>query len=140
MNTLSRYLAPIAVVAMLAGCGLKEKFKDADAEVARFHSNLDAERYQAIWDTTAPQFRSMTRQADFQKILEAVHRKLGKVTGSKQVGWNANAGTGGSTVTVTMDTTFEKGPGGETFVYTKGADQQLKLVGYNINSQQMMLN
>lgn len=135
-----RYLAPIAAVAMLAGCGLEEKFKDADAQVARFHAAIDGEQWQAIWDMTSPAFRQVSRQADFQKLLEAVHRKLGKVKDSKQVGWNANAGTSGSTLVVTMQTTFERGSGAEQFVFAKDAGQQLKLAGYHINSQEMILN
>jgi hypothetical protein len=140
MNRMSRYLAPIVAVAMLGGCGMKESFKDADAAVARFHAALDAEQWQAIWDVTAPQFRQQSKQADLQRILEAVHRKLGKVRQTKQVGWNANAGTAGSMVTLTMATDFERGSGTEQFVYVRAADQQLKLAGYNIQSQEIMLN
>jgi len=140
MNRMSRYLAPIVAVAMLGGCGLKESFKDAEAAVARFHAALDAEQWQAIWNMTAPQMRQQTKQADFQRIVEAVHRKLGKVRQTKQVGWNANAGTSGSTLTLTMDTAFEHGSGTEQFVYMRAADQSLKLAGYNIQSQEMMLN
>lgn len=144
MNRMSRYLAPILAVAMpaamLTGCGLKESFKDADAAVARFHAALDAEQWQAIWKTTDPQMRQQTKQADFQRILEAVHRKLGKVRQTKQVGWNANASTSGSTLTLTMETAFEHGSGTEQFVYMRAADQPLKLAGYDIQSQEMLLN
>lgn len=144
MNRMSRYLAPILAVAMpaamLTGCGLKGSFKDADAAVARFHAALDAEQWQAIWNTTDPSFRQQTKQATFQRILEAVHRKLGKVRQTKQVGWNANASTSGSTLTLTMDTAFEHGSGTEQFVYKRAADQSLKLAGYDIQSQEMLLN
>ena len=139
MNRMTRYLAPIAAVAMLAGCGLKEQFKDADRDVARFHAALDAGNYDGIWGMTGPTFRAATKRAEFQKVLEAVHRKLGKVRNSKQTGWNANAGTSGRTLVVTMATTFERGSGTETFTYAKDADQ-LMLAGYNIQSEEMMLN
>jgi hypothetical protein len=140
MNRMSRYLAPIVAVAMLGGCGLKESFKDADAAVARFHAALDGEQWQAIWNMTAPQLRQQSTQADFQRMLQAVHRKLGKVRQTKQVGWNANASTSGSTVTLTMETGFERGSGTEQFVYTRAADQSLKLAGYDIQSRDMLLN
>ncbi|MEJ2409405.1 MAG: hypothetical protein P8Y58_08945, partial [Novosphingobium sp.] len=68
------------------------------------------------------------------------HRKLGKVRDSKQVGWNANATTGGTFLTITMQTTFENGTGTEQFVYRKGDEGKLTLMGYNIQSQDMMLN
>jgi len=135
---MTRYLVPIAAVAMLSGCGLQEQFKDADREVARFHAALDAGNYDAIWAMTGPKFRAATKQAEFQKVLDAVHRKLGKVRSTKQTGWNANAGTSGRTLVVTMATTFERGSGTETFTYAKDADQ-LTLAGYDIQSREMML-
>ena len=42
MNRLGRYLVPFAAAAMLAGCGVKESFKDAEVEVGKFHQALDA--------------------------------------------------------------------------------------------------
>jgi hypothetical protein len=140
MNRMARYLVPIVAVAMLPACGLKQSFADADTAVERFHAALDQGQWQAIWNTTAPQFRQQTRQADFERILQAVHRKLGKVKQSKQVGWNANAGTSQSSVTVTMATDFERGSGTEQFIYVKAADQSLELAGYDIQSKEMMLD
>jgi len=140
MNGLARYLMPFAAAAMLAGCGMKESFADAGLEVAKFHRALDAGRTQEIWNDADPQLRSATQQAQFAKLIDAVHRKLGKVRSSKQVGWNANATTGGTFVTLTMETVFEHGSGVEQFVYRKGDGGRMALVGYNIQSQDMMLD
>lgn len=140
MNALARYLMPFAAAAMLAGCGMKESFADAGLEVAKFHRALDAGRAQEIWKSADPQLRSTTQQAQFVKLIDAVHRKLGKVRSSKQVGWNANATTGGTFVTLTMETAFEHGSGVEQFVYRKADGGHMALVGYNIQSQDMMLD
>ncbi|WP_132384902.1 DUF4019 domain-containing protein [Novosphingobium sp. PhB165] len=140
MNRLTRYLVPFAAVAMLAGCGMKESFADAGLEVAKFHRALDAGRSQEIWNNADPQFRSASQQAQFAKLIDAVHRKLGKVRTSKQVGWNANATTDGTFVTLTMQTAFEHGTGVEQFVYRKRDAGHMALVGYNIQSQDMMLD
>ena len=140
MNRFGRYLMPFAAAAMLAGCGMKESFEDAGVEVAKFHRALDAGRAQEIWNSADPQFRGATQQAQFTKLIDAVHGKLGKVRASKQTGWNANATTGGTFVTLTMETTFERGSGVEQFVYRKGDGGHMALVGYNIQSQDMMLN
>ncbi|MCT2400637.1 DUF4019 domain-containing protein [Novosphingobium mangrovi (ex Huang et al. 2023)] len=125
---------------MLAGCGVKESIEDASAQVDQFHAALDAGDWQAVWKRADPELRKATRREQFGRLLKAVHRKLGNVQSSRQVGWNANATTGGSFVTLTMQTTFEKGVGTEQFVYRKGDGGKLMLVGYDIQSQDMMLN
>lgn len=140
MNRLTRYLMPFAAAAMLAGCGVKESFEDASVEVGQFHAALDAGEWQRVWKQATPEFRKAGEREQFGKLLEAIHRKLGNVKSSKQIGWNANTGTGGSFVKLTMQTTFEKGKGTEQFVYRKGDEGRLALVSYNIQSQEMMLN
>ncbi|MCJ2185261.1 DUF4019 domain-containing protein [Novosphingobium beihaiensis] len=119
---------------------MKESFQDASVEVGQFHAALDAGQWQKLWSKADPQLHKATTRDRFGKLLEAVHRKLGKVKESKQVGWNTNATTGGTFLTLTMQTTFEKGTGTEQFVYRKEDEGKLALVGYHIQSQDMMLN
>lgn len=140
MNRFARYLLSLTAAAMLAGCGIKESYEQTGAEVAQFHKALDSENYEVIWKTASPGMRKASSQEQLTKLLEAVHRKLGKVKESKQVGWNSNTTTEGSFVTVTMQTTFERGAGTEAITFIKGDDDRLSLVGYNIQSQDMMVN
>jgi len=140
MNRFARYLLPLTAAAMLAGCGIKESYEQTGAEVAQFHTALDGEKYQAIWKGASPEMRKAASQQQLTTLLEAVHRKLGKVKDTKQVGWNSNATTEGSFVTVTMQTTFERGSGTEAITFIKGDDDRLSLVGYTIQSQDMMVN
>lgn len=139
MKRLARYLMPFAAAAMLAGCNVKESLKDADIEVGQFHQKLDAGNWQAIWTAADPQLHKATTRAQFGGMLDAVHGKLGKVKSSEQVGWNAEATTGGSYVTVTTQTTFARGSGTEQFVFRKGEAGKLTLAGYDIQSKDMML-
>ncbi|PEQ13432.1 hypothetical protein B2G71_06910 [Novosphingobium sp. PC22D] len=140
MNRIARLLVMAAFAASLASCGVQQSIDDAKAEISTFHADLDARNFDAIWDEVAPDMRSATQKSQFVAILEAVNRKLGRVVGSKQVGWNSNVSTSGSFVTVTMETKFQKGSGVETFIYRKVEDDRLALAGYNIQSQEMMLN
>lgn len=143
MYRIARYLTPVAVVAMLAGlpgCGVKQGFEDASREIGRFHQSLNRGEVQRIWDDADPEFRKTTSRPQFDRLAGAIRSKLGAVRTSKQVGWNANAGTSGTFLTVTMKTTFARGIGTEQFVFTKDADQRPRLAGYNIQSQDMMLN
>jgi len=140
MYRVARYLMPFAGAAMLAGCGIKESVKDARVEVGQFHAALDGGQWKKIWISADPDLRKNTEKAKFEKLLEAVHRKLGGVKDSQQVSLNVNTGTGGTFVTVIMQTTFEKGTGTEEFVYRRGEGNALALVRYDIQSQDMMLN
>jgi hypothetical protein len=140
MYRIVRYLMPFAAAAMLAGCAIKESAEDASLQVGKFHAALDAGQWQSVWTGADPALRESSDKATFGKLLEAIHRKLGDVKESKQVGVNVNAGTGGTFVTVTMQTTFAKGAGTEEFVYRKRGEKDLTLVRYNIASQDMMLN
>ncbi|MFM5886442.1 MAG: hypothetical protein ACKOQ3_14140 [Novosphingobium sp.] len=79
---------------------------DAEAKVAAFHTALDREQYDAIWTSSDAQLRKVTSRPDLAKFLGAVHRKLGGVKSTKQVGWRVNATTGGTFVALNMATEF----------------------------------
>jgi hypothetical protein len=140
MKRLARYLMPFAAAAMLGGCNVTESIKEASVEVDKFHRALDAGNSQGIWASAGADLHQATPRAQFVAVLDAVHRKLGKVKSTKQVGWNSNATTSGSFVTLTNETVFERGTGTEQFVYRKGDADKLSLAGYHIQSNDMMLN
>lgn len=140
MNRIARLLVPFAAAAMLGGCGIKESFEKADVAIASFHADLDAGKFDKIWTSADPDLRKATRKGDFEKLLKAVHTKLGAVKTTRQVGWNTNATTSGTFLTATFQTTFEKGSGNEQFTYRKGKGDAVTLVRYGIDSQDMMLN
>lgn len=126
-----------AALLAVAGCEGPQSVQDAGSKVAAFHQRLDAGDYEAIWRDSGPDIREGDRKA-FMRLLAAVSAKLGKVRESKQTGWRTQADTAGSFTEVTMQTTFERGSGEETFIY-KGWGAEQKLAGYHINSNDMML-
>lgn len=83
--------------------------------------------------------KQATSKAELGKFLAAVHRKLGKVKASKQTGWRSNSTTDGAFTQLAMATTFERGTGQESFTFRTVAGHPT-LVGYNLNSNDMMLN
>ncbi|MBO9603151.1 MAG: DUF4019 domain-containing protein [Novosphingobium sp.] len=124
---------------LLASCGMKQAMEDASAEIAQFHGNFDKQAYDAIWSTTSTEFRKASGKDDFEKLLAAIHSKLGTVKTSKQQGWQANTNNGVSTVVINTKTTFAKGDGAETFTYIREGGS-LKLLGYNIQSAALIYN
>lgn len=136
---LGRMLLALAAPVVLASCGIQQAVGDAAKEITTFHSELDGQEYDMIWANAAPELHSAATNEQFEKLLEAIHRKLGNVKQSSQVGWKENATTNGTFVEVQMDTTFEKGSGHESFTYIQH-DKHLQLMGYFINSNDMMVN
>lgn len=138
MGCLARF-APLPVLAFLAACAGPGSVDDAEKEVAAFHRQLDAKDYASIWRNTSNDMRASANEKKLTALLDAVNRKLGKVKTSRQSGWQANMKTNGSFVQLVMQTSFERGDGVETFIYRK-VGEDLKLSGYNINSEALIIN
>ncbi|MCB5424240.1 DUF4019 domain-containing protein [Altererythrobacter sp. CC-YST694] len=129
----------LSLALLVSACGMKENMEQADKEIERFHAYYDKQNYAAIWRTTSGEFRKITKEKEFEKLLVAVRTKLGAVKKVEQAGWQANTMNGVSTVVINTKTAFEKGEGIETFTYVK-QDSGLKLLGYNINSAALIYN
>jgi hypothetical protein len=137
--SLFRALVASGCLAILSACGVQESVDDAKAMVSVFHADLDAERYEDIWKETAPQMRKLTKEEDFEKLLAAIHRKLGKVLSAEQAGWRTNVTTQGTFIMLGMNSKFEKGQAQESFTYLRNG-KDLQLAGYNINSPALVIN
>ena len=102
-----------------------------------FHERLNAGEDQAIWTNAGEQLRKATSREDFVRLLGTVRKSLGPVEETSQTNVNMNTSPQGSFTTLQMETHFERGRGIETFVFS-GSGDSLRLVGYNINSPDMM--
>ena len=131
--------ASLTFALLLGACSVPQPIAGTDVQIATFHKLLDTEDYAAIWKDTSLEMRGAATEEQMDKIFAAVHRKLGKVIESKQIGWRTNMTTNGTFAEVQMDTRFEKGTGQENFVYRQDGTQ-LKLAGYHITSNDMMTN
>lgn len=123
----------------VTACGGTASVKQAAQEVESFHHELDAGNYEAIWQASAPAMKASATKADFEKLMAAVHTKLGNTRKSTQSGWRVNATTGGTFTVVGQDTEYARGKAAETFTFQSDG-KRLRLVGYNINSREMIIN
>jgi hypothetical protein len=126
-------LSMLAAIA-LVGCSAAADTKAAESGVANFHQAMDAGRYAAIYDSSAPEMKSSISRDEFVKFLTALHGKLGAFKSGKTTGWNVNVGTGGHMVTLTREAQFERGPGTEEFLFRVDNDRAV-LAGYHVNSR-----
>jgi hypothetical protein len=110
--------------------------KDA---VTQFHAQLDAEEYASLYAAADPKLHQAATEADFTRLLQAVHHKLGTVRQSNLRTWNASWYAGsGTTVTLVYDTTFSAGSGTEQFTWHIGGNRAT-LYGYHINSTDLLV-
>jgi hypothetical protein len=135
-----RIFAVVAALASLAGCnpiGMAHGREQADRATVAFHDRFNEARFDAITAEVSGEM-SPAQLATLQKLLAAVHRKLGKVTASSNQGWHMNSQNLVTRVQVVQATTFEYGSGTETFAWTvTGGDA--RLTAYNINSLDLIL-
>lgn len=127
----------VAAVLALGACSMQADLGSAQAAVAHFHTQLDAEQYAAIYASTAPDLKRVSSEEKFSALLAAVHRKLGKVQSVKRQNWRVNYNTAGTFVTLSYATVFAGGDAEEEFVYRQ--DPQPALAGYHINSEALVL-
>jgi len=120
-------------------CGMSENKESAALATGEFRVKFEQEKYDQIWASTSPEFRKSTSQAEFTKLLQKIHEKLGSTVDVNSGSYNVNYGPAGTIVTLGYQTKFQKGDAAETFVWRIG-DGQAQLVGYNINSKELILN
>jgi hypothetical protein len=110
-----------------------ESRKTAERAVDVFHSQLDSERYSEMYAQADEDFKKAGSQEELEKLVRAVHQKLGKVRTANQVGYLVNVSTNGTFVTLTYDTAFADGKATEQFVW-RLRDGRAALYNYNVNS------
>jgi hypothetical protein len=131
------FLVVVALMAALCGCSMSADTTLAEQGVPRFHEQLDAGRFDEIWEQSGDELKKASPQKEFVEFLSAVHRKLGDTKSADKTGWNVNWQTSGSFVTLGYKTVFAEGDATEQFVF-RLQDKTALLVGYHINSMALI--
>lgn len=129
----------LGVAAIVNGCGGMFKGKAAaEQSVADFHKLYNQGDLTAIYSASHPAFKGATTDKQFLEFENAVQRKLGKVTGTVNAGFNIRSFNLTTTIVLNQNTTFEQGTGTEVFTFQMNGEKAL-LVAYNINSKDLIL-
>jgi len=123
---------------LVLGCGLAKGKEQAARAVDTFHQQMNAAQFAEIYRAASPELQKTTTEADFTRLMETIHRKLGNFKTAREVGSRAISGSSGTTVTLTEESEFEHGSGTETFVFSV-SDASATLVRYKISSQDLIL-
>tara|TARA_B100000678_G_C18202284_1_gene499968 strand:- start:302 stop:808 length:507 start_codon:yes stop_codon:yes gene_type:complete len=132
-----KWIGPTLIAVLLAGCNPVEQAKDSREAVDVFHERLNAGDDRAIWANAGEELREAIPREDFFRLLGTVRKSLGPVEETSQQNVNMRSNPQGTFTTLQMETHFERGRGVETFVFG-GSGDSMRLVGYYINSPDMM--
>jgi len=135
--TIGRRMMMAALLA-LGGCSFGKDVSIAEKAVDAFHAQLDAGQFDAIYTAGSADLKARAKQADMVALLSAVHRKLGAFRSGKTQGWNDNIDTAGHMITLSYGATYQNGTADEQFVYRLESGQ-VRLAGYHVNSDQLIL-
>lgn len=137
MNIRTLVLGPLLIAA--AACNPAKNIESGEAAVRTFHQQYNQQQFDALYAGSSQTLKESTPQPEFTRFITAVRRKLGAEVSAKRTGWNVQANTSGSFVTLTYDTKFEKGTGAETFrIRISGGKGQVE--GYNVNSPALVVD
>ena len=106
---------------------------DAQRAVAEFRARAAQKLYGEIYGSAAQEFRDATSEEQFMQFMAGLDRKLGSWQSAPDPQWLDRRGPAGHIVTLTYDSTFERGPAVEQFTW-RIEDSEAVLLGYNVNS------
>jgi hypothetical protein len=139
-SQIMKWLIPLlAVLPVLCGCGDTIGGKAiAESEVARFHDRLKAGEIDEIYSSADAALRNAVSKEKLSELFAAMNRKLGRLKSSREINWSVKTFNLRTTAVVVQESVFDRGTATETFTYVI-KDREPKLVGYNVNSWEMMV-
>jgi hypothetical protein len=135
-------LTAVISVFLMWQCGstLRQGRSLANIAAQRFHQELNSGQYEQIYSEADQGFAQPGKHDELVTFLQAVHTKLGDVRMESLLSIHVGASTGGGAfITTQYNTTFARGTGVETFIWVKSRGS-LKLYGYNIQSNALVMN
>ena len=132
-------LVTILSVSYLNGCSDMTSAKPAaEAAVAKFHQQYNSEDFLSIFNDSHKDFKGSENLARFREFMQAVYSKLGKVKSTENANWKVGNFNLKTTASMQQKTEFENGSGFEAFSFVI-KDEKAILVGYNINSRELII-
>jgi len=120
------------------GSALVKGGRSSDLAVEQFHRKLNSERFEEIYTQADHAFQESGKQEEILKFFGAIHKKLGNAGRADRGTIKINTNTNGTFIAVTYTTVYERGTATETFTWRKDVADNLKLVGYNIQSNALI--
>jgi hypothetical protein len=92
----------------LASCQAANAKPAAEAQIVPFHDRYDARQFGMVYDSTDAGLKAHTPQEEFLKFDEGMHQNSGASRRPSRRLSTSTWKTGGTVVTLTYETTFER--------------------------------
>ncbi len=146
-NLLVLVILALAFIALIGlyECGrgmmglVKEGIGPSREAVNQFHAHLNRGEYADILAQGTDEFRKSASDAELTSFFDAIHRKLGDFLTASSPSYFVQATTNGTFITLTYESTFQRGKGTEKFVW-KMESGKVRLMNYNIGSRELITN
>ncbi|HYL94140.1 MAG TPA: hypothetical protein VEW69_13395 [Alphaproteobacteria bacterium] len=122
---------------MFAGCSATAKIEDARKASETFHQNMSSGNYDVIYDSATKEFKAAGTRDQLVGFLKRVNRKMGTCTETTPGGWNINATTSGTFVTLGYTRNCANGKLEEQFIW-KMENGKPMLQRYNANNPTLL--
>jgi hypothetical protein len=138
---LRRVLSLLLVLITLSFTGCKQLTQasgDAQKQTQAFHDAMKVGNWAQMYADADPTMREKATQQQFTTLMSAVQHKLGDPVSFKQVNFRINTTTNGIFLSSVCETVFSKdAKGTESFVWRADGDKY-RVVGYHINSEELI--
>ncbi len=130
----------LVFILLVLACSDARKAKSvAELAITDFHERFNSGQLGVIYEKADANFRNITSEDDFNKLMEAVSSKLGKVKSTDNQNWDVRTFNFTTSIVLIQNTEFEKGSGTETFTFVIN-DGKATLFGYYISSDELIEN
>ena len=137
-NFLNLSIILVVLIIVGAACSTFTKGKAAgEKAVEKFHAQLNAEKYDEIYEQSAQALKDASGKEDLIKLFTAIRKKLGTAGKASEKGWHVNTTPTGTIVTMSYETEFTNDKATETYTFLmNGEEAQLR--SYHINSMKLI--
>jgi hypothetical protein len=110
------------------GCNSSKDLDDANVVAERIHEQLRAGNYQAIYNESAPRFKSVGSEAEFITAMQRQRSFAGALKNATEIAYEAGYDSSvGKIFILVYDVEFERGKTRERLTFTRSISGQMQL-------------
>ena len=132
---------PLALAAalLLAACNPGAQVADAKVEIEALQALYNKGDAKGFYVAGGDTLHKAAPREQLEGMMALIDARLGRIRSSKQTGFKTAFKNGATFTTITMQTSFERGEGTETYLF-EGSGKDMKLAGWNVNSPLLNLS